>query len=178
MKSDIIKIDNAGNGFGEALEQTKKVAQYEGISEEDTIKLQVLTEEMLSLARSITGEIEASFWIELENMEATMHMTTHTILDKEKRAELIGSSSSRKNDAVHSFLSWLRDKVEEALAADPEHFNPSADLLNDLPAADSASEDWDGFERSILRRMADNVSVSIRGDVVDIAVSKHLDIQE
>ena len=57
MKSDIILIDNQGNGFAEALEETKKVASYTGLEPKLTTRLQLMTEEMLSLARSVTGEI-------------------------------------------------------------------------------------------------------------------------
>jgi len=172
MRSDIITIDNAGNGFQEAVDQTKKVAAYEGISELDSIQLQVLTEEMLSLARSITGEVKASFWIEMENGQADLHMTTKAVLDKEKRAELIASSTSRKNEAAKTFLGMLRDQFEEAMAADPEHYVPSEDILADLPGGVYDEQEWDGYERSILRELADSIKISIVGDTVDITVTK------
>lgn len=172
MKSDIVIIDNAGNGFQEAVEQTKKVAEFGGISGLDAIQLQVLTEEMLSLARSITGEMKASFWIELEDGQADLHMTTQAVLDKEKRAELIASSTSRKNEAANTFLGMLRDQFEEAMAADPEYFVPSEDLLKDVAASGVNMQEWDGYERSILRNLADSVRISIVKDTVDITVSK------
>jgi len=172
MRSDIITIDKAGNGFQEAVDQTKKVAAYEGISELDSIQLQVLTEEMLSLARSITGEVKASFWIEMENGQADLHMTTKAVLDKEKRAELIASSTSRKNEAAKTFLGMLRDQFEEAMAADPEHYVPSEDILADLPGGVYDEQEWDGYERSILRELADSIKISIVGDTVDITVTK------
>ena len=55
MKSDVILIDNRGNGFAEALKQTGKVAEYRGISPKNTTRLQLMAEEMLSMARSVTG---------------------------------------------------------------------------------------------------------------------------
>ena len=178
MRSDVIRIDNRGNGFEKAIEQTKKVAQYVGLSELDTIRLQVLTEEMLSLARSITGEMRASFWIEMENMEATLHMSTRTDLDKAERAELIASSSSRKNTAADSFLGRLRDRIETARASEPTHQEPASEVLSDLPCGIYESQEWDGYGRSILQRMADDVSIGIRRDIVDIAVTKRFDVQE
>ena len=178
MRSDIVWIDNNGKGFEEAIEQTKKIAEFEGVGEMETIRLQVLAEEMLSLARSVTGELQASFWIEMEDMQAVMHMTTRTELNKEERAELIASSTSRKNEAATSFLGKLRDRIEMAIAAEPTHYIPSADLMSDLPFGLYEEQEWDGYERSILRRMADNVSIGIKGDVVDIVVTKRLDVQE
>jgi len=66
MRSDIVSIDNSGKGFQRATDQAKKVATYKGLAELDSIQLQVLTEELLSLARSVTGDLNASFWIEFE----------------------------------------------------------------------------------------------------------------
>ena len=121
MKSDVIKIDSRGNGFREAISQTGKTAVFTGLDANESLDLQLLTEEMLSLVRSVTGEVEASFWIESENKAFELHLTTQTVMDKEKREQLIASSTSRKNDAATGFLGKLRDKLEEAMTAKAEH---------------------------------------------------------
>ena len=159
MKSDIVYIDNTGNGFQRATDQAKKVAVYKRLGELETIQLQVLTEEMMSLVRSITGEVKASFWIEFETVQADLHMTTKAVLDSEKRAELIASSTSRKNEASNTFLGKIRDLFETAMASDPE-------------------PEWDGYERSILRNLADDIKIGIEGDTVDITVSKSFPIHD
>ena len=104
MKSDVIKIDSRGNGFREAITQTVKTAVFTGLDENESLDLQLLTEEMLSLVRSVTGEMEASFWIESEGKAFELHMTTKAVMDKEKRQQLIESSSSRKNEAATGFF--------------------------------------------------------------------------
>ena len=40
MKSNVIIIDNMGNGFGKAIEETRKVSVYEELNHKDTIHLQ------------------------------------------------------------------------------------------------------------------------------------------
>lgn len=172
MRSDIVNIDYTGKGFQTATEQAKKVAAYKGLGELETIQLQVLTEEMLSLARSIAGGVKSSFWIEFETAQANLHLNTKAVLDKEKRAELIASSSSRTNDAAKTFLGRLRDRIEEAMAADVDHYTPTDDILKDLPQGIYDEPDWDGYERSILRTLADDIRISIEGENVDITVSK------
>ena len=57
MKSDVILIDNKGGGFSEALKETQKVAEYQGLDAKESIRLQLFTEEMLSMVRSVTGEM-------------------------------------------------------------------------------------------------------------------------
>ena len=66
MKSDIIHIDNQGVGFEAALAQTGKVAQFRELGEKEALRLRICAEEMLGLARSVTGEMEADFWLENE----------------------------------------------------------------------------------------------------------------
>ena len=134
MKSDIILIDNQGKGFTEALKETKKVASYTGLEPKLTTRLQLMTEEMLSLARSVTGEMQASFWIENEGSQFDLHMATKTIMDKEKRYNLLSTASSRKNEAAKGFLGKLRDKLEEAMAAEVDHSEEEIpmDIIVDL----------------------------------------------
>ena len=175
MKSDVIVIDNAGKGFENAVAETRKVAQYQGLTGKDVLHLELMTEEMLSLVRSVTGEMQASFWIETEGTQFDLHLTTKTVMDKEKRYLLISSASSRKNEAAKTFLGYLRNALEEAMAAEVDHSanDLPLDVLNDLANHPIDDPEWDGYERSVLRKVADNVKIAIRGGVVDMTVSKN-----
>ena len=171
MKSDIIHIDNCGNGFQDALEQTAKAAEYRGLSHKEALRLRLCTEEMLSLARSVTGELQASFWLESEGKKFDLHLSTKTVMDREKRERLIASASSRKNEAASSFLGRLRDAFEAAMVSDPDTDIPD-DVLDDLANHVIEIPEWDEYEQSILRNAADDVKIAIRGGVVDMTVSK------
>ena len=175
MKSNVIIIDNQGNGFDKALEESRKVAAYEDLSHKESLQLQLCAEEMLSLARSITGEMQASFWIEAEGRAFDLHMTTKTVMDKEKRSLLLGAATSGKNEAAKSFLGSLRDAFEHAMAADVDHSSDlPEELLNDLPnhVIECMDPEWDKYEQSTLKRLADTIRIGIRGDDVDMTVSK------
>ena len=174
MRSDIVNINGAGLGFEAAVEQTKKAAEYKGITGQDAIHMMVITEEMLSMVRNLTGAPEASFWVELENGTAVMHLTAKAELDKEKRGELIAASTSRKNEAAKSFLGKLRDAFETAMASEPRHESIPADILTDLPKGVFGLPEWDGYERSILRNLADDIKISIHGGKVEMTVAKHV----
>ena len=102
-------------------------------------------------------------------------MTTNTVMDKEKRSLLISAATSRKNEAAKGFLGKLRDAFEQAMVADAVHANMDLpqDILADLPHGTLGDMEWDGYERSVLRRLADDVKISIRGGEVDMAVSKN-----
>ena len=171
MKTDVIEINSLGFGFDGAIEQTRKAAAYRSLSHDDTVLLQLLAEEMLSMAHGITGEIKASFWLEAEGLTFALHLTCRTVMDKDKRSLLIDAASSHKNDAARGFLSRLRDRFEEMLASDPEyrHDNLSSEDMADIPNLLEDPE-WDGYEKSVLRQLADEVRIGIRGDIVDMTV--------
>ena len=91
MISDIITIDNQGRGFDNALEEAGRVAAYVGLDKKNTTRLSLLTHEMLSLARSITGEMQADFWIEKVEGQFKMKIADNVKIGIRGR---VGTSSS------------------------------------------------------------------------------------
>ena len=173
MKSDVIIIDNQGNGFEKTIEEARKVAAYEELSHKDSLHLQLCAEEMLSLVRSVTGELKASFWIETEGKTFCLHMSTQTVLDKEKRAQLLASSTSGKNEAAKSFLGQLRDMFEEAITAEASHADGlPGDVLDDLAnhTIECTDPEWDEYEQSTLKKLAKTIQIGIRGNTVEMTV--------
>ena len=173
MKSDVITIDNQGKGLEAAKEETKRVAEFQGLDTKETLHLQLCSEEMLSLARSITGEMEASFWIESEGKRFELHMTTKTIIDKTKRDLLIAASTERKNEATNTFLGKIRDAFQEAMLSDTDTYTYEPDMsMDDMNNRYIESQEWDQYEQSVLRSVADSIKVSIKGKTVDLTVVK------
>lgn len=174
MKSDVILIDNQGQGFEDVIGEVEKVSAYRGLTHKEGLQLRLCTEEMLSLARSVTGEMSASFWIESEGKNFDLYLSTKTVMDKEKRNQLIASATSRKNEAAKTFLGKLRDLFEEAMIADPDYSEEAIpdEVFADVLIHPEADPEWDEFEKSVLRKAADQVKIAIRGDNVDMTVSK------
>lgn len=178
MKTDIVMIDNQGKGYIEAADQTRKAAAFRGLSEKDTLQLQLITEETLSMVHSITGDMNAAFWIESAQGKAfEIHLTTKTIMDSQRRYELISSATSRKNEAAKSFLGSLRDAFERALLSGTDAGTSSMpdDVINDVTNRFIEDVEWDRYEQSILRRLADNIKIDIRGGLVNMTVSKRFE---
>lgn len=173
MKSNVINIDNQGNGFGDTIEETRKVASYEELNHKDSLHLQLCAEEMLSLVRSVTGEMKASFWIETEGKTFCLHMSTQTVLDKEERAQLLASSTSGKNEAAKSFLGHLRDVFEQAMTAEADHSSDlPEEVLDDLAnhIIECTDPEWDEYEQSTLKKLANTIKIGIRGGKVNMTV--------
>ncbi|MEE3468177.1 MAG: hypothetical protein VZQ83_07035 [Eubacterium sp.] len=176
MKSDVISIDNQGNGLDAAKKETERVAEYQGLDTKQTLHLQLCAEEMLCLARSVTGEMKAEFWIECEDKHFDLHMTTKTVLDKAKRETLIAASTSRKNEATGTFLGRLRNAFEEAMLDETDTYTyipneAMADMANRM----IDDTDWDQYEQSVLRKVADQIKISVVGRKVDMTIVKNYD---
>ena len=174
MNSDVIHLDSRGSGFREAVEETRKVAEFKELNSTDTLQLMLLTEEMLSLARSVTGEMEADFRIENENMRYQLIMTTSTELTQEKRNELISVSSQNRNEYARSFLGRLRNIWDQALLSgrEEQYYQLSDEDAKDIVGREIEDPDWDGYERSVLKNLADDVKIGIRGDTIYISVTR------
>ena len=104
MKSDSISIDNQGSGFEAALSQTEAAAKFRGLNDREALRLRILTEELLGMVKSITGQMTGTFWIDSEERAFTLHLSTKTKMDALKRYQFISASTENRNEAAMGFL--------------------------------------------------------------------------
>ncbi len=168
MRSAVIEVTSLGNGFTDALEETRNMAERNALSREDSLRLQLFAEEMLNLLRSVTGTMTASFWIERDGARYDLLITAETEMNRKKRQMLLASSSSGKN-ASGDFLEKLRCSFEKALASGAQNNTVVFEKTAGAPLKDG---DWDGYEQSVLLNLADDVKIAIRGNKVKMTVSK------
>ncbi len=173
MRSKTIALHNSGIGFDDANQETLEIAQTV-LDAGETRKLCLITEEMLSLVRSITGELNAEFWLENEGKAFTIHLVNRQTLGNTQRNALIGSSSSGQNEAAKGFLGKLREIYETAMSvsADVDRYYGDESRAEDLTDEVVAQPKWDKLERSVLLSLVDDVKVGIRRNLVELTVSK------
>ena len=200
MKTDIIVVSSKGKHMETALNQAEKVAAYKELSPKSALHLRLLTEEMMGMMRSLTGETEGKFWIEDEDGVYQLHLQVDTRMDSEKRENLLAASSSGKNESAKGLMGRLRDFFDRGADEDianisspllmPEMYEQSSASSMDLEwsmmryekalAAQSqlndteAKEAWDEMEKSVVAHVADDVKVSIRGRQVEMTIIKKL----
>ncbi len=199
MKTDVITVSNRGKRMDAALEQVDKVIAYKGLTGKNALHLRLLAEEMMGLMRSVTNAEEGRFWIEDEDGEYRLHLQANTRLTGEAREQLLGVSSSGKNEFSRGLMGRLRDffdwNSDEDLAsyAGPlimpdmyEHStSPSLDwewsmrryessLYARIENDPAAREAWDELEKSVVKNVADDVKVYIRNGVVEMVILKKL----
>ena len=199
MISDIIEITSSGENMGAALDLSRKVAAYSDLSAKGALHLRLLAEEMMGMMRSITGETRGKFWIEGDEDVYQLHLIVDAALSKEKRQQMLGASSSGKNEATRSFMGRLRDfffrSVDDEIAsynssvlaagASTDGLRPVTDwewsllryqsnLSTMKEKKQEAAEAWDELEKSVVSKVADNVQVSIKGFETEMTIIKKL----
>lgn len=176
MKSRTIVIRNTGEGFADAQKETELAA--EGIlTPKETRQLCLVTEEMLSLVRSVSGDLNAEFFIESEEKEFTLHLMSRQTLGNTQRNELIRSSTTGQNEASKGFLGKLREIYEAAMSVGADvdrYYNESGSQSQAADITDTviAEPKWDKLERSVLLSLADDVKIGIRRHLVELTVVK------
>ena len=199
MKSDVIIVSNSGSKMEEALAETEKVAAYKELSRRNALHLRLLTEEMMGMMRSITGETNGEFWIEDEDGVYQLHLRVATRLSADEREQLLAASSTGKNESARGLMGRLRDFFDWSSDEDldavsnplllPDMFDSTSPTLdwewsmiryeNALSARvekneAGAKEAWDELEKSVVKHVADDVKVSIRSGIVDMIIYKKL----
>ena len=200
MKTDVIVVSSKGARMETALDQAEKVAAYKGLPARDALHLRLLTEEMMGMMRSLTGETEGAFWIEDQEGEYRLHLRVHTRMDSGKREQLLSAASSGKNESARGLMGRLRDFFDRGADEDVSTFTsplllPGMFEESSTPTLDwewsmvryedalsaqvrrddsQAREAWDELEKSVVAKVADDVKVSIRGREVEMTIVKKL----
>ena len=200
MKSDMIKVSSRGKQMEKALAQAEKVAAYKEMTGKNALHLRLLTEEMMGMMRSITGEKEGIFWIEDNDNVYQLHLQVNTRMDSEKREQLLSAASSGKNESARGLMGRLRDffdrGTDEDIASIPSPYlmpgiherASSATMDWDWSMMEyedalsyriqqndrDAREAWDELEKSVVAKVADDIKVSIRGQTVEMIIIKKM----
>lgn len=200
MKSDVITISSKGSQMETAFAQVDKVLAYKGLTGKNALHLRLLTEEMMGMMRSITGESKGQFWIEDDDGLYQLHLRVSTRMDSEKRDQLLSASFSGKNESAKGLMGRLRDFFDRGADEDIAAFS-SPLLYTDMydhsstPTLDwewsmtkyeeslsyrvkendsAAKEAWDELEKSVVAHVADDVKVSIKGHTVEMTILKKM----
>lgn len=198
MKTDVITVSSKGKQMETALKQAEFVAGYKGLSSKDALHLRLLTEEMMGLMRSVTGETDGEFWIEDQDGEYQLHLRVRTRLSSEDREKLLAASSTGRNESAKGLMGRLRDFFDVGSDADvmasslvlPDMYehssSPTLDWEWSMARYESslyaqvsqnnerAKEAWDELEKSVVRHVADDVKVSIRGGIAEMIILKKM----
>lgn len=127
MTTEKIKITNADSDIHRALELTENFSQTLNLNAKTASRLRLLTEEMLSMVRSIAEDFTAEFYIEEENHVCKFHLNAKSDLNYGKRKDLLSVSTHGKNLAPMGIMDKIRELFEAGLYSMEESFNLQAE---------------------------------------------------
>lgn len=200
MRTDVIVVSSRGRQMEKALDQVEKVAAYKELSAKGALQLRLLTEEMMSMMRAITGETEGEFWIEDEDGLFQLHLRVKTRMNSEKRDQLLSASSTGKNESARGLMGRLKDFFDREMDEDVASMGSPLVLPDMLEGSTmgtlnwewsmsayqnqlstlvkqhnaSAAEMWDELEKSVVTHVADDIRVSIRGQQAEMTILKKM----
>lgn len=200
MKSDVIHLTKNEDGMMLALDQAEKTAAFKQLSPKNTVRLRLLTEEMMGMFRALTGEVEADFWIEDSNNDFSLHLQTETQMTGLKRDQLMAASTTGENVSAKGIMGKIRELFERALEPSVEGaprlfgggwYAPNmagAAMSNmgaleaemwslnqyreSLKTEDGNEDAWDELEKSVVANLADEVCIGIAGSKVEMIIYK------
>jgi len=201
MKTDIIFVSNTGDGWDDVFSETEKYAQYKQLNNKEKIHIRLLAEELLSMVKSIAGQFHANVWIDDDQYAYYIHLKALVNMDGDIRSTFIDASTSGKNAAAKGIMGKLKDIFQTYMAGmkfsgsapltdyyggfsgyDPyemEAFNSYNmwSLSNYRQSIqgekdDSDTQKWDELEKSIIANIADEITVGINGDYVEMVITK------
>ena len=195
MKTDVIVVNGREESVEAALKLADKIAVFKELSRKNALHLRLLTEEMMSMIRSVAGDVEGEFWIEDKDGVFQLTLRVEGRLSEKKREQLISASTSGKNEATRGIMGKIRSFFE------PEDEYPSFFIMsladgNNIAYEEmswslelyreqvmqsveenreGAREAWDELEKSVVSHVADDVKVSIRGRDIEMVIYKKMD---
>ncbi|MEE3467843.1 MAG: hypothetical protein VZQ83_05325 [Eubacterium sp.] len=200
MKTSEIIVKSDGTGMEEALAEAEKIALSASLDSKQKLRFRLLTEELFGMISTVTGDNEAVYWVENKDKSFDIHLKTDVELTLQMKDKLVSLSSSGKNTAARGFMGKIRDMIGSALL--PRDDGPSpltmglmsmgspsgyqvtgdvyewsmmryrAEVENKSGEDADAADAMDELERSIVANIADEVSVRIVSNDVEIIISK------
>ncbi len=195
-----IVVTSRGRGMEEALRVTEQLSALRGLDHRAMLHLRLLAEELFGLLRGIAGDVDAAYWISVEDRLYELHMKTRLFMTREIRQQLLDVSTSGENAAAKGFMGRLRDMIfvkllpsadaaeslqgtaqsdpEDRLSPDSAEEWTMSQYKSDVESkrerdAATAEDEWDELEKSIVARIADEVKVSMQGINVEITIFKN-----
>ena len=190
----IIKAD--GTGMKEAVEKTEKFGNDCRLSRKEVLRLRLLSEEALTMMRSILQNSDAYYHIARQKNTYYLHIKSHLNPDDVQRQKLLAVSSSGTNAAPMGLMAkigWLirTSQVDKPIAqtslmnlgmlknANADGTIASWSLQEYKTALQTtkeknteAAQAWEELDRSIVSSIADDVSVRITRSDVDLIIKK------
>lgn len=193
MKSNIIKLTSNGSQSEEVFDEVQKCAEYADLTKKDELHLRLLAEELVGMIREVLEEYEADLWVENEKKVFKIHLLAKARLGSQRKEQLLSLAKDGKNMAAKGIMGKIRRVMEICVLADGDDYSMYMDSYTPFAAgiestglnyvnlwslnqyrntAAQQTEEWDELEKSIVAKLADDVSVGVQNGKAEIIITK------
>lgn len=130
MKSNVIKVNQAGGFLDEILTETQKISAYAALNEKQTLRLRLLAEELVGMLKELSGEFNGEFWVDNNQMkfELITNIYVCDAMDNQTKKAFIDLSTNKKNAAAKGIMGKIRDVVENMMYPETATFATGHDF--------------------------------------------------
>ncbi len=198
MKSNICPISEDVQLSSLILREVDKCADYNDLSAAQTLKLELLAEELIGMLPNLSRGYTGEFWVENQGKAYELHVSFRAdALTVEEHDRLLTVAKSGKNAAATGIIGRIRAAFDSMVASSAvqgtlPHETAAYGLLDATDYTNytytwsmeryietvensihrEKENAWDELEKSVIAKLADDVIVGIRGSRVDIIVKK------
>ena len=196
MKSNVCKIENGTRDLEAILEESQRVAAYNGLTHKQTLQLRLLCEELDGMLPNIIDDFDGDFWIEFEEGVCKVNVSvTFKTFTAENKEALIDVAKNKTNAAAVGIVGKIRSVIENvfldeasaqlgAISSPSLHFGTgcsegvdfsyiwSLEQYRATVKKEEQAEAWDELEKSVIASVADDVIVGVKGKQANITVVK------
>ncbi|EID85060.1 hypothetical protein MSI_14460 [Treponema sp. JC4] len=175
------------------LQECEMAAANAKLTEKETMRLRLIGEELVGMLPELLSFTNGEFWIEPYGKKIELHLSLvpNENLDFEKREKILAISSDGKNASASGVMSKIKIAIEFMLidyentvkvaapffdygfTSDTVPASPMWTLINYRDNVNKEKDEkWDELEKSIIANIADDVTVGLQGNKVEITVKK------
>ena len=173
MQSEHVKIGTLQENLdrvGDILEDYLFRLDIKG---KDAIRFNLLTEEALRLAKSITSdETAVELWFEGNARVSHICLMLESKLTPNKAEKFISISSSKENSADRTFFDDLKEFFIKPSKPTWSLAEYEAEIMKKRSADKYSEEAWGNLERSVLANLANDISVGVKDNHVLMIITK------
>lgn len=196
MKSNMCKIENGTKDLAEILKECERVAEYNGLTEKQSLQLRLLCEEIDGMLPNIIDNFDGTLWIECDGGVCKVNVSIKIPeFNSGKKKELIEVAKDKKNSAAVGIAGKIRDAIENFFLSEGtvDAFDPSTAFFHlstgysdgvdysylwsleqykTTVNQEKETDAWDELEKSVIASVADDVIVGVKGNRADIVIVK------
>lgn len=196
MRSNIYKIDRGGFGLSTIVREAGKWAELARLDTRQSLELRLLTEEVFEMLTKLICAYQGCLWFESDDNSYQLRATVASDIGIDPSGKAITPPDPQKS-TVKGMMGKIKSVADGMLlqmatpgasAAMPDCSSSFymamacrnnvwtlSGYINEIKAAlkrNQGKEEWDELEKSLIVKLADDVTVEKKNHYVEITVKK------